>query len=109
MAKAILTSPVFGPKSRLVRLKIEPASKVFGGATGAMWTMRPFLPERAMRSSSGIGFTPLARSETLPMPGATTPEPENEAVFMSASPNGISAAWTEPAADFSTKALQRVR
>jgi hypothetical protein len=35
------------------------------------------------------------------------PDPEMEAVVRSESTNGISAAWTEPATDFSTNEVQR--
>ena len=81
-AKAILTSSVAGRSSRLVRLNIEPASKVFGGATGETWMMRPFLPARTIRSSSGVWLAApfLARRETVPMRGAAMPDPEIEPV-----------------------------
>ncbi len=45
--------------------KIEPASKVFGGATGAMWTMRPS-SEAHDALLVRIGLANLVRSDTLP-------------------------------------------
>ena len=72
--------------------------------------MRPILSARTTRASSGVSLAEpllLPRKETAPMPGAAMPEPDIEAVVRSESTNGISATWTEPATDFSTKELQR--
>ena len=109
MAKAIFTCSGAGRSSMPVRLNMDPASNVFGGATGVTWMMRSFLPDRTMRSSSGIALTWLflPRRETAPSPVASTPAPEIDPVVMSPSTNGISAAWTDPATDFSTKEFQR--
>ncbi len=44
----------------------------------------------------------LPMKATAPTPGSSTPAPEIEPVTASPSAKGISAAWTEPATDFST-------
>ncbi len=94
---------VLGRSSEEERWKIEPALKFFGGATGETSMMRPFLSARTMRSSSGVAPAqlPLPRNDTVPMPDNWTPDPEIEPVTPE-STKGISAAWTEPATDFST-------
>ena len=45
---------------------------------------------------------------TAPMPGASRPAPEIVPVVMSASTNGISALWMEPATERLTTAFQRM-
>src|SRR5690606_31922957 len=98
-----------GARIELVRWKIDPALKDFGGATGATLTRRPVFSARLMRASSGESVsTPyLVRNATLPMPGTATPAPEIAPVGRSSLANGMSACWTAPATDFSTTALQR--
>ena len=55
LAKAIFRSlSMLGRSREEVRSKIDPALKFFGGATGDIWTMRPFLSARMTRSSSGV-------------------------------------------------------
>ena len=88
--------------SELVRSKIDPALKDFGGATGATWTMRPRLSLRLIRSSSGVSATEaLPLKATYPTPGVDRPLPEIAPVVV-ASRKCISAACTEPATARST-------
>jgi hypothetical protein len=83
----------------------------FGGDTGTTSTMRPRLSARLIRASSGVSpASPLPRSATAPTPGALSPPPDTEAEtepVTTPSVNGISALWTDPATDFSTKDDQR--
>jgi hypothetical protein len=97
-----------GRSSELLRSKTEPALNALGGATGTTLTTRSCFSARLMRASSGepACLPLLLRKATLPTPAMLTPAPEMEPVA-SPSANGISAAWTEPATDFSTKAVQR--
>jgi hypothetical protein len=86
-----------------VRSNSEPALKFFGGATGTTCISRPPLPVCTTRSSSGVSPTTplLERKATVPIPGNSTPAPEREPVTALELVKGMSAACTEPAADFS--------